>query len=409
MGVIPEKFEYKNCSRERATRFTDLIVEKGACKRVTFTPASDKSHLDRYGFVCNNRKVSIVYDLKANLLSVTACDDIMPSLKKLYENSTDNKTSKKQENKKKDVAQKVVQKKEQPKQIVKQQVEKKAKPIAQKQENKVEESDDSGGISLKKYTTARYNELLSKIKREKKKYKVSDETVLDKGKPTELITNVISGGGVKLKLRYMPKKQVLQLQGKHGALFSELRLLLSEQTDYRAAVDAHIEQEKSDNNATKVERQLKKLMPSAYRFLSEQSKIDFTIGIIEILNSKAEHYDYSMLLLPPFRGLERLIFDLQRAQNIVVKMIGQAYEKEEGQYALKASYRRKINSIVYAEVMASLYREYFEKRNYYTHSDSIGEQVRVINKREQALSIFTAMLEKVEYNCKKLTEIGFSI
>ena len=208
----------------------------------------------------------------------------------------------------------------------------------------------------------------------------------------------------------MPKKQVLQLQGKHGALFTELQLLLSEQTDYRAAVDAHIEQNREDKKAGEVERQLKKMIPNAFPYLSKQSKIDFTIGVIELINSSEKHYDYSMLLLPPFRGLERLIFDLQRAQNIVVKMIGQAYEKEEGQYVLKASYRRKINSVVYAEVMADLYREYFATRNYYAHSDVTADgEVRIIDKKEQAAAIFAHMLEKVDYNCKKLSEIGFSI
>ncbi len=395
MGVIPEKFEYKNCSRERASRFAELITEKGIAKRVTFTAASDKSHLDRYGFVAANRKISVVYDLKARMLSISACEDVATKLKKIFDacpepaikqpqrtndNQTPNGRSKST---------------------------KKEREIKQLAE---ETGDDSGGITLKKYTQKRFDALLAKLKKDKKKYKITLEGVMDKNKPTELISYIVAGSGVKLKLRYMPKKQVLQLQGKHGALFSELRLLLSEESDYRAAVDAHIEQENtSDNTSAKVERQLKKLMPSAYKFLSEQSKIDFTIGIIEIINSKSEHYDYSMLLLPPFRGLERLIFDLQRANNVVVKMIGQAYEKEDGQYVLKASYRRKINGIVYSEVMASLYREYFEKRNYYAHSDSIGGEIRVLQRREQAIAIFNAMLEKIEYNCKKLTEIGFKL
>ena len=117
-----------------------------------------------------------------------------------------------------------------------------------------------------------------------------------------------------------------------------------------------------------------------------------------------------MLLLPPFRGLERLIFDLQRAQNVIVKMIGQAYEKQDGQYVLKASYRRKINSVVYAEVMADLYREYFETRNFYAHSDSSEKsETRMITQKEQASAIFEKMLAKVDYNCKKLSEIGFSV
>ncbi len=406
MGVIPERVEYKNCSRERATAFAELIASRNVAKRVTFTAASEKSHFDRYGFVSNGRKVSVVYDLKAKMLSVTAGEDISAQLKKLFEVCTE-KSSKKDEKTLAPTKQAEKNAKKEKAVIKKQPQLKKAQEAKVQAE---ETPDDSGGLSLKKYTQERYGVLLARLKKEKKKYKLSNETVLDKGKPTELISYVVSGGGVKLKLRYMPKKQVLQLQGKHGALFSELRLLLSEQSDYRAAVDAHIEQEKTTaNTSAKVERQLKKLMPSAYEFLSEQSKIDFTIGIIEIINSKTEHYDYSMLLLPPFRGLERLIFDLQRAKSVVVKMIGQAYEKEDGQYVLKASYRRKINSVVYAEVMASLYREYYEKRNYYAHSDGLGGDIRVLQRREQAIAIFNSMLAKIEYNCKKLTEIGFKM
>jgi hypothetical protein len=405
MGVIPERIEYKNCSRERATAFAELIANRNVAKRVTFTAASEKSHFDRYGFVSKGRKVSVVYDVKAKMLSVTAGEEVSAQLKKLFEASAE-KSSKQDE--KTPTPTKQAQAVKKVKTVIKKQP-----PLKKEKETKVqaeETPNDSGGLSLKKYTQERYGVLIARLKKEKKKYKLSNETVLDKDKPTELISYVVSGGGVKLKLRYMPKKQVLQLQGKHGALFSELRLLLSEQSDYRAAVDAHIEQEKTTTNTSaKVERQLKKLMPSAYEFLSEQSKIDFTIGIIEIINSKSEHYDYSMLLLPPFRGLERLIFDLQRAKSVVVKMIGQAYEKEDGQYVLKASYRRKINSVVYAEVMASLYREYYEKRNYYAHSDGLGGDIRVLQRREQAIAIFNSMLAKIEYNCKKLTEIGFKM
>lgn len=438
MGVIPEKTEYKNVSRERATRFAESITQKGLCKRVTFTAASDKSHLDRYGFVCANKKVSVVYDLKARLLSVSAYDDIAPALKKLFDSTPDGaaptaqkplqKADEKQPPKANadEVKPKKKEKKKADEKIKKQEKQSgkqsKLQAVAQRKEVVPlanDEGDDSGGLTLKKYTADRFEKALKKISEEKKRYKLSSDGVADKGKATELVSHIVKGDGVKLKLRYMPKKQVLQLQGKHGALFDELRILLSEQTDYKAAVAAHIEkesgkQEKSsaqaeNKNAAKVERQLKKLIPSAYGFLSEQSKIDFTIGVIELINSTAEHYDYSMLLLPPFRGLERLIFDLQRAQSVVVKMIGQAYEKENGQYALKASYRRKINSIVYAEVMAALYREYYEKRNYYAHSDSTGEDTRRISSRAEAQAVFTAMLEKVEYNCKKLLEIRFSV
>ncbi len=416
--VIPEKTDYKNCPKELFARFIDAIETRGICQKVTHKAADDKSHFDRYGFIYGNRKVSVVYDNKAHMLSVTAFEDAMPVLSEIFIKLRDGEKqqTKKQPKKAQPPKPEPKQKQQKPKAVseAKGKPEQKTKQptnTRQKSAEPVPAEVESGDISLKKFTEKRFDDVLGKLKKEKKKYKIGGETVTDKGKATELKTFTVAGDGQKLKLRFMPKKQVVQLQGKHGSLFSELQLLLSEETDYRAAVDAHIEQNKEVNKrAAEVERQLKKLVPSAYKFLSEQSKIDFTIGVIELINSKEEHFDYSMLLLPPFRGLERLIIDLQRAQNIVVKMIGQAYEKENGVYVLKASYRRKINSIVYAEVMADLYREYVEKRNFYAHSDSSDRsEVRMINKREQASTIFTEMLKKVEYNCKKLTEIGFSV
>lgn len=507
MGVIPEKIDYKNCPKELFVKFADCICSRKLCEKVAYNAADEKSHFDRYGFVRNNKKVSLVYDNKARMISVTAFDDTIQLLSdafaavrrefeggakkeqkpqenqknvfgKLPEKQNQKKLNDKQvkqNEKQANLTDKQVRNEKQVKQNDKQvkSVEKQTKSndkqvtnerqgkptdnqtksadkqkksvdaktkstdknnnnnrntqIENKQAQKAEikkqnaqseqaakteqDSAETGGdLSLKKYTAKRFDDVIEKLGKQKKKYKLTDEGITDKGKPTELKTFTVSGSGQKLKLRFMTKKQVLQLQGKRGSLFSELQILLSEETDYKAAVDAHNEIANETKKANEVERQLKKLIPNAYKYLSQQSKIDFTIGVIELVNSKAEHYDYSMLLLPPFRGLERLIFDLQRAQNIVVKMIGQAYEKEEGQYVLKASYRRKINSIVYAEVMAALYREYFETRNFYTHSESMEMAgTRLINNRDQALKIFTDMLKKVDYNCKKLSEIGFSI
>lgn len=462
MGVIPERKDYKNVSPETCRKFVNSVEQNKICEKVSHVAPSDKSHFDRYGFANGNKRVSIVYDVKARMLSVTAFDDVMPRLTAAFDrvlnaeklpvvnnteskkqpvnaaNKTNAQTDKpartqKQSNKTADNKKSEPKKSEKNKHAPakKEPAKPQQKPTEQKKTEvknsepqlgfvapvvKVtvppasQQDDDNGNISLKKYTIERFDEVTARLKKDKKKYKLSAEEVSDKGKATELHTLTIAGYGQKLKLRFMPKKQVLQLQGKHGALFTELQLLLSEQTDYRAAVDAHIEQNREDKKAGEVERQLKKMIPNAFAYLSKQSKIDFTIGVIELINSSEKHYDYSMLLLPPFRGLERLIFDLQRAQNIVVKMIGQAYEKEEGQYVLKASYRRKINSVVYAEVMADLYREYFATRNYYAHSDVTADgEVRIIDKKEQAAAIFVHMLEKVDYNCKKLSEIGFSI
>lgn len=469
MSAIPDKIEYRDCSPEKAESFVAALEKGGIAVRVSFSAASDVSHFDRYGFDCAGRRLGVVYDRKAKILSVTAPDDVSERIKKLYaglkihtanpkqnqnqptnkpkSSAPDSRSQKKTEaadakTEKKPVAAEpensparaprrpegkteVANAKTAKKTPVTETTDQKKTPSADKKspqkppaDNKTSQKQpqkpvvapdaesQGGNLSFKKFTEERFGDVIARLKK-RKEFKVSAPTVQDKGKQTETVTIVVASGNQKLKLRFMPKKQVLQVQGKQESLFSEVRLVVSEESDFKSAVTAHAES--ADKKASEFNRQLKKLMPTAVRYMSEQVKLDFTIGVIEILDSSSEHYDYSMLLLPPFRGLERFIFDIQRAQNVVVKMIGQAYEKENGEYVLKASYRRKINSVVYPEVLGALYREYFATRNFYTHSDAVGGENRVISTRKQAVDVFTHLCEVVEYNCRKLDEIRFSI
>lgn len=469
MSAIPDKIEYRDCSPEKAESFVAALEKSGIAVRVSFSAASDVSHFDRYGFDCAGRRLGVVYDRKAKILSVTAPDDVSERIKKLYSglkiqaanpkqnqnqptnkpksSAPDSRLQKKTEAADAKTANKTVAAESEnsparaprrpegktavpdakiaKKTPVTETTDQKKTPSAdkkspqkppadnkksQKQPQKPVVAPDAesqgGNLSFKKFTEERFGDVIARLKK-RKEFKVAAPTVQDKGKQTETVTIVVASGNQKLKLRFMPKKQVLQVQGKQESLFSEVRLVVSEESDFKSAVTAHAES--ADKKASEFNRQLKKLMPTAVRYMSEQVKLDFTIGVIEILDSSSEHYDYSMLLLPPFRGLERFIFDIQRAQNVVVKMIGQAYEKENGEYVLKASYRRKINSVVYPEVLGALYREYFATRNFYTHSDAVGGENRVISTRKQAVDVFTHLCEVVEYNCRKLDEIRFSI
>ena len=443
MSAIPDKIEFRDCPPEKADEFVSAIERQGVAVKVSYAVANDKSHFDRYGFDCFGKRLGVVYDRKAKILSVTAPDETTDKLKKLYAQlqaaqpkAASGKSKSAPEPKKKAAdkpAKKTSEKavSDEKKRISEQNLKKQSK--SEQKKNRVTAKQDGaktekltekpehteskkavavepdslgGNLSFKKFTEDRFGDVVAKLKK-RKQFKVASPVVQDKGKQTETITIAVSDGNQKLKLRFMPKKQVLQVQGKQETLFSEVRLVVSEESDFKSAVTAHAES--ADKKASDFNRQLKKLMPTAVGYMSEQVKLDFTIGVIEILDSSAEHYDYSMLLLPPFRGLERLIFDIQRAQNIVVKMIGQAYEKENNEYVLKASYRRKINSVVYPEVLSALYREYFSTRNFYTHSDAIGGENRLISTRKQAVEVFKHLLEVVEYNCRKLDEIGFSI
>lgn len=85
MGVIPERIEYKNFPKELFVRFAEELSKRRICEKVAFTASNDKSHFDRYGFVRDNKKISVVYDNKAKMMSVTAGDDIIPVLSGLVD------------------------------------------------------------------------------------------------------------------------------------------------------------------------------------------------------------------------------------------------------------------------------------------------------------------------------------
>ncbi|MBR2970990.1 MAG: type II toxin-antitoxin system RnlA family toxin [Clostridia bacterium] len=265
------------------------------------------------------------------------------------------------------------------------------------------ETKPTNTFTIKKVAEQKFNELLKNIKANKSmRYKLSSGVAMGERAYT------ISSQTEKAIVKYAGGN--VQLVGSRGDLYSELQLLMSQMSDYKTAIKTHIKLSGEEKRAQDIERQLKKKLPAAFEFLSEQSKIDLAIGIIDINNSAVVLSDYSTLLIPCFRGLERLIFDLQHAQGIVVKMIGQAYEKEDGSYVLKSGYRKKIPSVIYAEVMASLYTEYFKYRNFYSHSDGGFDNVsRVISDKQQVLDIFNHIMDVINYNGKKLQEIRFRI
>lgn len=233
------------------------------------------------------------------------------------------------------------------------------------------------------------------------------------GTPQEVKTySVTDSAGQKVVLRYATKRMTLQLQGKRSDLFGEVLSQVSYDTDYSSALEDYVDNNGGgDSKVSEIQNKLKKRLPTAFEFLSEQSRIDFSYGIHDFGQAGLHLSDYSVLLVPAFRGLERFVFDLQRTKGINVKMIGQAYDKDDkGNYVLKSGYTQRINSVIYAEVMVALYTEYFSRRNFFAHSDNTDNNVsRSIPDRDTAKKIFDGLLDVVEYNAKKLKEIGFTM
>ncbi len=234
------------------------------------------------------------------------------------------------------------------------------------------------------------------------------------GTPQEVkMFTVSDGAGQKVLLRYATKRMTLQLQGKRSDLFGEVMSQVSHDSDYSSALENYVVNPgvDSEKKVSDVQNKLKRRLPTAYTYLSEQSRIDFSYGIHDFSQTGLHLSDYSVLLVPAFRGLERFVFDLQAAEGIKVKMIGQAFDKDDsGKYILKTGYTQRIGSVIYAEVLVALYTEYFSQRNFFAHSDNTDSNMsRSIPERKTALAIFNHLLDVVEYNAIKLKEIGFKM
>ena len=455
---------------EDAHRYGDMLKASKAFEFKSYLSVSENCHLERYRFTHSKGKLVIVYDTKAFMLSfsgkpavltdaLNVCslpafnpnagsdaeigaeffaeksdnikqENLRQDVKKSEGNAPTKQDVKKSEGSapKQDVkksegsASKTESKKNQPtvpKQEVKEKDNKKsAKPNNGKNLNIADKADSGthagqekpeykNGYAIKKCPQNRIDGFIERIKA------LKGVTVsVDNASGSDVVTYVIADKKRQQKclLRYTPKSQSAQLQGKRSNLFGEVQVILCSNSDFSEAMGSHIKLTGEPKRAGTVQRDLRKLLPDAFELLSEPSKIDIGIGMIDIGNDEVKLSDYSVLLVPPYRGLERFIFDLQQARGISVKMIGQAYEKDDaGNYMLKAGYKKK-NGVVYSEVMSALYTEYFAQRNFYAHSDNTELNVtRVLSDKAAARKIFGHLCEVINYNAKKLKEIGFTL
>ncbi len=489
MGVIPERKEYKNFTYERYLTLSEQATNLGF-KKVTHTPHSEKSHFDKTGLLYDNKKVVLVYDVKANMLTVTAQEK---AIKKLSTLIGDNKKQEKvakltkekpQQNENKDKqkknlfaelfskkdkkGEKVKEKpQEDPKKVRKEEKQKEKKqeklqektkkekqqqkPVQkqekQKKENKQNQKDQSKAKDKRSKQELKQETKFSKqeIKLEKQQQEriakeekivvpkaepqkgrsgtysvISDYYPLSFAKAMHKIRNddevkintlrssysknnsdnryVVILGDKQCEINYMQESGTLDISGEATPGIKEVFLSFGGREIY-ASVSGEVQ---LDDYVVI----LKNKMPSALNYLSAQEKNDLASGMRE-LEKAVDHYEYSMFLLSPFKGLENFIFDLLKSKNITVKMIGQAYEKSQnGAYVLKESYQNRCG-VVYSEVMAALYEEYFATRNFYAHADVNGSHN--IGSKKDAIAVVNKIYKTIEYNCKKLTEINFKL
>ena len=364
-----------------------VIMEGAGYERKKYVPVSDISHLERYQYAFGSEKITLVYDTVAKILTIDAKTSILDALKVIVP-----KPAPPVDYSPREIV--VMTKKPAPKPAPKpvpKPVHKQPKPEPKPAPPPVTEKPappqkevKNESFSLSKFSKNRLDWCLQAIK------EMPDVKLKHNVKENESSDAVcqITHADSKITLVFA-KNQTVTIQGKSGKLFDDIKTVVTTQSDLR---------------------QLKKFLPVGIRYLSEPSRIDLSNGITDLAGN-VRLSDYSVLLIAPYRALEKLIYDLQQAENINVKMIGQAYEKDDaGNYMLKKGYAKRIPSVIYCEVMSAMYTEYFAIRNFYTHSDNSSEsKARGISNKTDAQNILNKLLKVVEYNCKKLAEIGFNM
>lgn len=356
-----------------------IAIEGKGYTRKKFTPTSDVSHLEIYQYVSGKGdKFTFVYDTVAKILTVdgktSALEELKPFLPRPQKPqpvkgkqviTVTQKQTSKQSQKSKQQTQPTKQKQSQP-QKSKQDKPKKTAPLQ--------------SATIKNVGAKRLEWLIKDLEESSVKVRTSQQ---DKAK-----VYALSSGKESVEIR-REEGGLITLKGVQSGLYTEVKTKLESKSDLKL---------------------LKKYVPTALRYLSESSKIDLSNGISD-LNNIGRLSDYSVLLMAPCRALEKFIYDLEHAQNINVKMIGQAYEKDDsGKYSLKKGYLKRIRSVIYPEVMTALYSEYFATRNFYLHSDnSADSKSRGISDKAEAQRILNRLLYVIEYNSIKLSEIGFTV
>lgn len=428
----PVRQNINDVSAQKKDKYICALKASGCFLCKSFLPTSENCHFERYSFAHEGGKLSIVYDTKADMLSFTAKQTVLSAAcsicgldkqnsavdsekennKSKVDSETKNKSGAKPVAvpKVKNNAVKTDKKAKTDKNAKVEKIAKKATAsVAASALDSVSSSPETpeykDGFSIKKCPQSKFDGFLKRIRALK-----GVTVAADKDKNTDVSVYRITHKAKQEKciLRYVPASGSAQLQGKRTNLFGEVQVILSSDSGFNDAMGSYAESAGGQKSGNALQKSLRKLLPDAFDLLSEQSKIDISIGMVDIGNDDVRLSDYSVLLVPPYRGLERFIYDLQQERAISVKMIGQAYEKDEdGNHRLKVGYRRK-NGIVYSEVMSALYNEYFEKRNFYAHSDNsdFGAS-RMITDKTAAKGIFDNLCEIINYNAKKLKEIGF--
>ena len=435
MGLIPEKKEYKNFTYDNYLLYTEKIEDKLGYQQIIHTPYNAKNHFDRFGYLDKGKKVVVVYDVKAKIMSVTAHDSSMKALEQIVKDYTGSNTEKKNnktsENKQNTAPKNKNDQKQAQKSNDKKQVE--SKKVEEKEHKKSKKGKKSLSQDLKNQNTE--NSLNNNKKKERdrqakeQKAKIGNPTVnvsqaclinqyyplsfnnamqnlrnidgvvintlktLSRASDNETVRYLISKNGMSGEIEFMPKKGTLTID---STIANEIKGVFLTLGGQEMQTNSQPKQ-KSINYETVIASRLS----SALKMLSANQKNDLGASVYEI-EKQQNRNDYYQFVVALFKVLENFILDLLKSENVQIKAISQAYDKDKkGSYQLKECYKKRCK-IVYNEVLSALYYEFcsLNLQN--------GQKRKNVSK-QLAEDVVKNLMNVIEYNCKKLEEINYTV
>lgn len=209
--------------------------------------------------------------------------------------------------------------------------------------------------------------------------------------------------GDKVKLTYF-KTGTFMLQGCPVLLHSQIVEFLAEYLELDSIVNAQLKLINTNITAEEALNDLEAYLPNSY--ISLKPKIKAVLSPSLVLRKLAlELTDYSSFAFPALRGLEAYLKSLFASKEIIIGRKGFGpYLSKNSHGTLNQNARNQINCEKTCTAINMCYGYYRSQRHGLFHANGIIETTRVITVKEEALSIVTEVIDKIERSYLILNE-----
>jgi len=202
----------------------------------------------------------------------------------------------------------------------------------------------------------------------------------------------------------------IQFQGKPITIYSKIIEYLSAIPNVNLKHIIKIQEKAFEIqiNQDEIETEFYSKLPKANNILCNTTKKIIQSGLIH-QKIEVSYSDYSIITYPFLRSLESTLKKIWRdiLQETIPNKNGfnNKFECIESVYQLKDRYKELSPSQTLSDIIEDIYTYYNENRHTLFHSDGNPEMTRIIEQRDEALTISEKCLELIERLCDEYEKI----